>query len=175
MTNHIAAPEWRDYFSRERMTPERLRLIARVHAHIGGCAECRALHERLSESDDALRQLTSMRPAAEQAAFRAVASDGPAVAEPESVLSIEFEDGVFLYDTLQLTGDFLRYEFLPAADSPRLADACDPDIYMEIIDGRPHFHFPPFPNIELIPTITTIPTDGRRGRRGRLRIAAAFR
>ena len=166
MTNHIAASEWNDYFSRERMTPERLRLIARVHAHIGSCAECRALHERLSECDDALRQLAAMRPAAEPAAFRAVASDAPAAAESESTLAIDIEDGVFLYDTLRLTGDFLRYEFLPAADSPRLTDAYDPDVYMEIIDDQLHLHLPPFPGTELVVD------DRRNDRRGQLRIAA---
>ena len=72
MTNHITASEWRDYFARGRMTADRLRLFSRVHAHLGSCAECRALHQRLSESNDALRQLLSAQSAPEQAAFLAV-------------------------------------------------------------------------------------------------------
>ena len=166
MTNHITASEWRDYFARGRMTADRLRLFSRVHAHLGSCAECRALHQRLSESNDALRQLLSAQSAPEQAAFLAVASDAPAASVPESTLSIEIENGVFLYNTLSLTGDFLRYEFLPAADSPRLTDAYDPDGYMEIIDDHLNHHLPPFPGTELV-------IDERRnGRRGQLRIAA---
>lgn len=153
MTNHITAAEWRDYFARGRMTPEHLRLISRVHAHLGRCAECRALHDRLSESDDALRQLLSAQSTPEQAAYRAVASDAPAASAPESTLSIEIENGLFLYDTLSLTGDFLRYEFLPESDSPYLADACDPEIRMEIVGNHLSLHFRAFPGADQLPVL----------------------
>lgn len=153
MTNHITDSEWRDYFARGRMTADRLRLFSRVHAHLGSCAECRALHQRLSESSDALRRFLSAQSAPEQAAFLAVASDAPAASVPESTLSIEIENGVFLYDTLALTGDFLRYEFLPKSDFPRLADACDPEIRMEIVDNHLSLHFRPFPGTDQLPVL----------------------
>lgn len=153
MTNHITDSEWRDYFARGRMTADRLRLFSRVHAHLGSCAECRALHQHLSESSDALRRLLSAQSAPEQAAYLAVASDAPAASVPESTLSIEIENGVFLYGTLSLTGDFLRYEFLPESDSPCLADACDPEIRMEIADNHLSLHFRPFPGTDRLPVL----------------------
>lgn len=153
MTNHISASEWRDYFARGRMSADRLRLFSRVHAHLGSCAECRALHDRLSASDDALRRFLSAQSAPEQAAYLAVASDAPAASVSESALSIEIENGVFLYDTLSLSGDFLRYEFLPEADSPHLVDAYDPEICMEIVDNHLSLHFRPFPGSDQLPIL----------------------
>lgn len=154
MNNHITSEEWRAYLAGGRITPERLRLMSKIHAHMGACAECRALHDKLTSANEALRRFSPAPVAREEVAYRAVASDAPARAESGSTLSIDIENGLFLYDTLVLTGDFLRYAFEPEADSPRLTDACDPDIWMEISDGELNLHLHAFPGTRLSYTLT---------------------
>lgn len=146
MNNHITSEEWRAYLSGGRFTSERLRLMSRVHAHLGHCEVCRAMHRKLTESSEALRSYAVYAQSeAEPAAYRAVASDAPSAEADdygELTICVDVARGCFLYDTLTLCGDCEKYVFQPEADAPRLEDDCDPDVWMSIEDGRLRLSFP---------------------------------
>lgn len=146
MNDHITSEEWRAYLAGGRFTSERLRLMSRVHAHLGRCETCRALHRALTRSSGALKDYVAAEPLeVEPAAYRAVADDAPfAGAEDCGALTIRVDAarGRFLYGTLSLRGDCEKYIFLPEADGSRLTDACDPHVWMALEDGRLRLSFP---------------------------------
>lgn len=150
MMEHISDAEWIAYLSAERMTPEVMNLYAKVHAHIGVCAECRALHDRITRVGTALNVLDfSTKPSV--SAFRAVADDQPdEVCEEYGTLSIELCGGRFLPDTLITEGDAEKYSFLCGEDGTRLTDDCDDETYIAIEDGTLHLNFPGEVDLRLI-------------------------
>ena len=118
-----------EYMTPQRLTPERLQFLARVHAHMGACEVCRALitdaaHFRsLNEN----RDFTANRETEADFAYAAVASDqaDDDLSEPD-FLSIRAAAGTsaqFLRDSLVLSGD------------AQLTDAFDPACTLQIRDN----------------------------------------
>lgn len=150
MIEHISDAEWIDYLSAERMTPEVMNLYAKIHAHIGVCAECRALHDRITRVGTALNVLNfSTKPTV--SAFRAVADDQPEEGNEEyGALSVEIYGGCFLPNTLLAEGDAEKYCFLCEEDATRLTDDCDDETYIAVEDGTLHLNFPGEVDLRLI-------------------------
>ena len=150
MINHITNAEWLEYFSGGAFTPERLRLLARVHAHIGSCEQCRELHRRRTRMASAT---SAMEPRyAAPNAYRAVADETPSEKQRDwltVLVEMSSTGGHFLFSTLYLEGDFEKYVFLPEEDSPRLTDECDPNVWMALDGGALQIRLPKWSGLPL--------------------------
>lgn len=147
MTEHITTQEWLEYFSCKTFSPEHMKLLGRVHAHIASCEECRAVHSAAVQLDQSLYTAASSDAVeAIPAAYRAVASqpgmagDDPVIPETGSRIFVGFEvsesGAKFIPDQLSLSGDAERYVFLLSDDGACLADDFDEDTRMTIENGR---------------------------------------
>lgn len=139
MSEHITNQEWIEYLSCTEFGEEQLKLFARVHAHIGACAECRALHAASTRSMDTLRAYAPVSVSAIPSAYRAVAAQPATDEDAEdigSMIAVPFEvtaDGArFKASQLMLTGEAERFVFVAAADNKRLTDDFDDATYIEL-------------------------------------------
>ena len=151
MNNHITNAEWAEYKEGRGSGEERLKLFARVHAHIGSCEMCRKMHEDYILFRSRMEAFSERgRVAAMPGGYRAVASAGVDESLGElGVMKIEAEGGRFLYETLEVSGDCEKYAFVPEEDTPRLVDECDEATWMEIEDGKLKLSFPENDEVEV--------------------------
>lgn len=140
-----------EYMTPQRLTPERLQFLARVHAHMGSCEACRALITDAARfrSLNGDREFTANRETEADFAYAAVASDqaDDDLAEPD-FLSIRAAAGTgaqFLRDSLVLSGDAGKYEFAFSENDAQLTDAFDPACTLQIRDNAIEISLPDNP------------------------------
>ena len=155
MNNHITSAEWAEYKEGKGSGEERLKLFARVHAHIGSCEMCRKMHEDYVLFRSRMEAFSEKgKAAAMPGGYRAVASAEMDASFGElGVLSVELGDGKFLYETLEVSGDCEKYAFVPEEDAPRLVDECDEGTWMEIEDGKLRLSFPENDEVEVVAVV----------------------
>lgn len=158
MMNHITSAEWSEYFTPGRMTEDRLALVARVHAHVGSCEQCRELYTRALAAREALKRYTAAAAVASTAtAFRAVAGDAPAAENGcfgELSIIVDIAASAFLMDTLEQSGDCEKYAFELSPDAACLVDECDENTSMRFADGKLVLSFPCIPGVQPSATLS---------------------
>lgn len=140
---HITNAEWLDYWTKSNITPEKLRLYARVHAHIGKCAHCNAIHQTVSSAQEALKtyrllienSTKSENHPGTRASVVEVPNEYRAVAgsthtqqfDPDIAVEIVFTGGTYRFvpNSLLYKGDGRMYEFQPDKEMRCLTDACN--------------------------------------------------
>ena len=143
MDQHISREEWTALFSNPYPGADRMRLQARVAAHLNGCAACRELYEKGRALQAAARAMAaSGQSAASRSAFRAVAdAEGPARAAdgPLGRLCVcvdsGTDDAAFIEDTLETEGCANKYALNPEDDGRCLLDDGEA-LRLELRDGR---------------------------------------
>ena len=59
---HISSEEMLEFFSANRITPEYIKLLARINAHVSSCEECRKAYDSLHDADEALDKIITYIP-----------------------------------------------------------------------------------------------------------------
>lgn len=128
--NCITAAEWVDFFSAtgKDFCNEFIELSARINAHIGHCEACRTFYENYVRAEDAMEEWIAAKAEEEDSAYLAVASDE--YEEDDGVLGqilvnldMKNGQGCFKTDSLELSGDCLRYSFRSQDNGSRLVHA----------------------------------------------------
>jgi len=151
--NCISAAEWVDFFSAsgKDFCKEYVELTARIMAHIGQCETCRAFYEKYVQAEAAMDEWVAAEAEEEDSAYLAVASDG---FEEESgllgqiLVNLEIKDGsgCFNTDTIETSGDCLRYSFRAQENGSRLVHAGNTGARLCAADGRVIVCLPEYAN-----------------------------
>lgn len=154
----ITTEEWAAFISAtgKDLSEDFLELVKRIHAHIGRCAECRALYEAFVAADNALDEyLDSSDRGFRDSAYQAVAADDfgeKSAICGELSISIRMEAGAgrFCLETLSASGACMRYKFDAKKYGSTLVHAGNNSTWMSIEDGRLRLSFPEYGGMQVV-------------------------